>query len=487
MRFCTPRKSVDSSRKLFCIVSAAFSLVVSLRRESGMISSTGSGLAGSWVACGGVTRGLLACGGVARGSLARGGLSGIWGAGAAQYAAGDLDAFPFDGAELLESYTRVGQRVGLSGVNDDDLAGFLGTDVALQPPAALGANATRLLSRYTRRRAAFHAQGIALGHARNAVLTQDLGQRRACTLCGQCLWGCDRESIYSARHDLPALEAHPDFTYRGGVRVTQVVGGDAPRLLCGSETLEAPRILLACGTLGSTALVLGALGRPERPLRLASTPAAGFALLLPERLGRPPADELFGLSQLTLLHEDPTSGDTAYGNLFEADPVPLIDFARHSPISRPTARRMIGVMRSAMLVGNVFFSGEYSDHTMTLDAQGRPHIHGGHSPALAGRIDRLRSAVSTALRRCGILVLPGSFQPGDPGADVHYAGTLPMSDAPRAWETDRDGEVTGLPGVHVVDGACLPSLPAKAHTLTIMANADRIGRRLAGHGAQRST
>jgi hypothetical protein len=35
------------------------------------------------------------------------------------------------------------------------------------------------------------------------------------------------------------------------------------------------------------------------------------------------------------------------------------------------------------------------------------------------------------------------------------------------------------PGLYVVDGAALTRLPAKAHTLTIMANADRIARKLA--------
>ena len=34
-------------------------------------------------------------------------------------------------------------------------------------------------------------------------------------------------------------------------------------------------------------------------------------------------------------------------------------------------------------------------------------------------------------------------------------------------------------GLYVVDGAALTRLPAKAHTLTIMANADRIARKLA--------
>ena len=131
------------------------------------------------------------------------------------------------------------------------------------------------------------------------------------------------------------------------------------------------------------------------------------------------------------------------------------------------------------MVGNMFFSSAYSRHSVTLSEDGNPVIRGGHTDDLKGRIDRLRSAVTAAFRRCGIVVLPGSFRAAEPGADVHCAGTLPMSKTPQVWETGIDCEVSGLSGVHVVDGACLPSLPAKAHTLTIMANADRVGRRLA--------
>jgi choline dehydrogenase-like flavoprotein len=35
-----------------------------------------------------------------------------------------------------------------------------------------------------------------------------------------------------------------------------------------------------------------------------------------------------------------------------------------------------------------------------------------------------------------------------------------------------------LPGLHLVDGAVLPTIPSKFTTLTVMANADRIARRL---------
>ena len=49
--------------------------------------------------------------------------------------------------------------------------------------------------------------------------------------------------------------------------------------------------------------------------------------------------------------------------------------------------------------------------------------------------------------------------------------------------TDLCGGLNTLPGVHAVDGAVLSDLPAKHCTLTIMANADRIARRLVHEGS----
>jgi len=73
-------------------------------------------------------------------------------------------------------------------------------------------------------------------------------------------------------------------------------------------------------------------------------------------------------------------------------------------------------------------------------------------------------------------MLLGSFVPGAAGADLHYASTLPIRKHPTAYECKLSGQIDSLPGLYLVDGASLPKLPAKAHTLTIMANADRIAR-----------
>jgi hypothetical protein len=50
-----------------------------------------------------------------------------------------------------------------------------------------------------------------------------------------------------------------------------------------------------------------------------------------------------------------------------------------------------------------------------------------------------------------------------------------MSEEASGLQTDRFGRVQGLEGLHVVDAAAFPSIPATSPTFVIMANAYRIG------------
>lgn len=86
--------------------------------------------------------------------------------------------------------------------------------------------------------------------------------------------------------------------------------------------------------------------------------------------------------------------------------------------------------------------------------------------------------LSKSYRSMGAVLLPGSFTAGRAGGDIHYAGTLPMRKTPKIGETGPIGEVMSLGGIYVVDGASLSILPEKPHTLTIMANADRIAHKI---------
>jgi choline dehydrogenase-like flavoprotein len=71
--------------------------------------------------------------------------------------------------------------------------------------------------------------------------------------------------------------------------------------------------------------------------------------------------------------------------------------------------------------------------------------------------------------------IPLAMRVGEPGRGYHSGGTFPMRQNPGALETDLLGRPTGFSRVHLVDASVFPSLPATTITLSVMANAHRIG------------
>jgi choline dehydrogenase-like flavoprotein len=415
------------------------------------------------------------------GSLAPGGLSNAWGAGVARFDESDLAEFPFTEADLLPSYASLARRIGISGRECDDLSGYFGVDDWAQPPMALDDKHNRLLARYRVKRDRF--ADFRMGRARVAVLSEPHAGRSACDESGLCLWGCHRGAVYSAIQDFSALKAR-------GVRLQTgaIVESLEPRangwLVCGRDRasrapfrVSARRVLLAAGALASARLALRALGHVES-VRLLSCPVAAFLLWVPACTGHA-ARRGVGLAQLSFVAERTTPAGPAFGNLFAAQAVPMAEFARHMPMARRYAIDALRALMTSLVVGNCFFPGALSDHCLRCRADGVLEIHGRSNNALSEALDQTHRRLRASFARLGAIMLPGSFTAGAPGADVHYAGTVPMRATPAPHEAQASGEIAGLPGVYVVDGAALSSLPAKAHTLTIMANADRVARELA--------
>jgi hypothetical protein len=289
--------------------------------------------------------------------------------------------------------------------------------------------------------------------------------------------------MYSASADVARLRRYANFTWLPGQVVQQLtVDGGGWSLLArdGSgqpAVLRGRKLVLAAGTLATTRLVLQALDL-RQPLRLLSCPTAAFLLWLPSLLGRA-RESGFGLGQLSFTLSL-GAGHTAFGSTFATTGIPLWEMARHVPLARPTAMRVLRDLLSSCVVGNLFLPGDLSDAHVQLGQDGELRVSGGwQQPGVDSALRESRQKLARAWRAMNAWVLPGSFAAGRPGGDIHYAGTLPMASNPRPGETSATGEVQGLPHVYVADGACLPALPAKSHTLTLMANADRIGRLIA--------
>lgn len=420
---------------------------------------------------------------VAVGSLASGGLSNAWGCGVARLSVPELSEFPFHASDIERSYETVAMRIGISGRQDDDLSDYFGLDAWSQPPIQMDALHSYLYDQYMKCRANFAPHGFYLGRSRVAALSEDHAGRNACDSSGNCLWGCHRRALYSASDELAMLRQHENFHHEGGFVVEGITQGGNCWSVEGLQemsrerrSITAHKILLAAGTLATTRLALQALNF-ARPVPLLSCPTAAFLLWLPRLLGTARVSA-FGLGQLSfsLTMQD---GISAFGSTFGTVGIPVSEFVRHLPLRRRYGVDLLEGLLSSCLVGNLFLPGYLSAAKATLRDDGSLLIDGGYSDRVPSLMTEAAKQLRKAYWKLGAILLPMSFTVGRPGGDIHYAGTLPMRERAVLGETNAWGELFGLDGVHIVDGACLPTLSEKSHTLTIMANADRIGREMA--------
>jgi hypothetical protein len=420
---------------------------------------------------------------VAVGSLATGGLSNAWGCGVARYSASEMADFPFPASDMDSSYATVSKRMGISGREIDDMSDYFGLDDYSQPPIEMDALHSSLAREYANQRQRLRGLGFRLGRSRVAALSEDLSGRLACDLSGNCLWGCRRRALYSAADELPALRERENFSVGQGFVVDSLVRSGDSWTVVGNindtkerQSVAARSIVLAAGTLASTRLVLQTL-KSSISVQMLSCPTAAFLIWLPRLLGakRTPG---FGLGQLSY-SLDLQDGIGAFGSTFSTMGIPIAEFARHVPFKRRFGIDLLRGLLSSCVVGNIFLPGILTAAKASLIKDGSLIVSGAYSDDVASLMTEANRKLRRSYAILGAVLLPGSFSVGTPGGDIHYAGTLPMRKEPKMGETNSLGEARGLEGIYVVDGACLPSLPAKSHTLTIMANADRIGYLLA--------
>lgn len=417
------------------------------------------------------------------GSLAVGGLSNAWGCGVSRLPPQAWGDAPIDVAELDAAYRTVAARIGISGACDDELAPYFGVDGLARGTIALDRLHDALLAGYGRRCAALAAQGFRLGRARLAVLAEDASaDRRGCDARGLCLWGCPRHAMYSSRPDVASLVRRDGARHLPGHIVERLErAGDGWRAHVRrrdgrDDAITARRVVLAAGTVATTAIALRSLPQLGS-VALLHLPMAAFVLWLPRYTGVAAVPGP-GTAQLAFTLEGSEPHEVC-GYTFSTHGLPVSEFLRHAPLSIAAGTAVFRALLPSCIVANCFLPSRFARSRMELRAGGQVAVVGGEAEEVASYAEAVRGRLGAAFRRSGARLLPGSFRRGTLGADVHYAGTLPMRARPGPGETDADGAIAGLPGVHVADGAALPTLPAQSHTLALMANAHRIGTRLA--------
>jgi len=229
------------------------------------------------------------------------------------------------------------------------------------------------------------------------------------------------------------------------------------------------KLILACGTLETSALVLehhDAAGvklpfldhppylipvvSPET--LISSAPSAFFPLQLSVRV-KGAEENLNGTfySPLGMLYSDLVTNipfDLRLSLKIVAATLPMVGVIQAWPVSRDAKR-----------------------NSFEIDEDGNIKICFASVP-----LPETLKQLTKALVRAGFLTSSKIVKSPVPGWGFHYVGTLPMAREPAEFQTHIDGRLWDSQNVLVVDGSVIPSLPALNHSLTLMANSRRIAR-----------
>ena len=415
---------------------------------------------------------------IAVNSLSAGGLSNAWGCGVSRFSENELKKFPFSTKQIKKSYDRVTKRIGICGLNGSFLSSYFGHEKYIQRPVKLDLINDFIFSKYVNKSKELDLLGFKLDRSRLAVLTEDLKNRKACNYSGNCLWGCKGKSLYSAYDELENLKKYKNFSYSPNLIVDSIITYINNASIIGSrhEKIYAKKILLAAGTLSTSKIILKSLNY-HKPIKMLSCPTAAFLVWFPKFLGSKREND-FGLGQLSY-KLNISKSHNAFGSTYSTSGLPIIDFVSRLKMVRRYGLILLKHILPSTIVVNLFLDGSLTNATVQLNENNSLVVKGNYGKKVQPLMKKAKLKLFKAFIDLRGVIIPTSFTIGSPGADIHYSGTFPMKKNPAFGESSKYGEVFGLKNVHIIDAAALPILPEKPHTLTVMANADRIGRLLA--------
>jgi choline dehydrogenase-like flavoprotein len=427
-------------------------------------------------------------------SFARGGLAEMWTAGCYPFNDDELAGFPFGYQELAPYYAQIAQRIGVNG-SVDDLAAFLPVHDGLQEPLRLDEHSALLLKRYTAKRKRLQEKfACHMGRARQAVLSRDLGVRKACQYLGRCLWGCPTGALYTPASSLDDCLKSPDFSYHRGYYARHFNYDEGGRVRSiQAETVDSreqrefqvQRLVLASGALGTTRLFLESVyrhsGEVIRLPGLMDNRQVLMPFVNPGMIGREWRADSYQYNQLAMGLTGERPDEYVHCLLTTLKTAMLHPVIEKLPFDLLTSLYLFRNLHAALGVANInFHDTRRDDSYATLDVSGDPQRPAAlvlnYSPPAdePARIAHTIRRLKKVLWQLGCVVHPGMVHVRPMGASVHYAGTLPMSTKSAPWTVSASCRSHDFDNLYIADGASYPFLPAKNITFTLMANAARI-------------
>jgi hypothetical protein len=416
-------------------------------------------------------------------SLAAGGLGEAWGLGCVRFSDAELERCGLPANEMNPAYQVIADRIGIAYGSDDIEKYTTGGLNGLQPSIRVDENASRLLDNYNRKRTRLNNSGITLGKASLALLTQDKSQRKATAYNDLDFYANHGQSAWRPSITLEHLKTFPSFTYHAGLLVksfTEIDGGVSVKAIDVNSNdavvFSCHKLIIACNVAGTTRIVARSQKAYDHRFPLLCNSYAYAPCLQPSMIGKELATSRTSTAQLMMFHDgDGQNRDVAAASIYSYGSLLLFRIINHSPFGYKESRKIMQWLSSAFVITGIHHPDEQAPgkYLQLIKNQNGDLLTAEYQLSTTEREkQRKRSRFFLkALRKLGCYSL--KMIETQPGASIHYAGTLPYSKNENAFTLSPEGRLSHTKNIYVADGSGLCYLPAKGITFTLMANAHR--------------
>ncbi|PIP15473.1 MAG: hypothetical protein CO003_01610 [Candidatus Portnoybacteria bacterium CG_4_8_14_3_um_filter_44_15] len=395
-----------------------------------------------------------------------GGLTNYWGATMLPFTDKELKNWPIKKEELWPYYEKISRLVGLSACSDE-LNQYFKKDFSTRPPLRPTAALNRLGQSINQNPSKGKFKIIS-GINRCGVETRE-NHPNSCVYCGECLAGCFRDSIYSARKTIREYLKDPRVKYRAGAKVSRLKeknGLVEIELEDGQLEKGFSKVFLAAGCPSSTEIILRSIGFKDK-LTMADNAVYVFPIFY---FGRKPKEEnksYFALCNLVL----GCLPKNEKAHFAQVQVYPNFDYLWRYNLPAwlwKLVRPVFGFLRSHIFWGRLYLHSDYSQ-SYSVQLKDNQLVMKHLSQAKPGKyLKDLISSLRSGINHNGFYFPP--IPPLRQRVNSHYTSTIPYNG--EKIKVSSLGEV--MPKVYLCDSSVFPEMPAINPGFTIMANACRI-------------
>ncbi len=415
-------------------------------------------------------------------SLGQGGLSEAWGAVCDIFSDAELLLLGLPPLRFMRPfYQQVINEIGVAGKK---------TGFSLQPPIKADEQAEYMIKAARAHPSFWERHHLTVTTPLMAVLTRAKKKRQALHYTELEFWENQGQSIYKPRLTLKELQQSPNFFYFPEVLV-ETVTETATRTIVRARQLQARQaplkffgdyVILAAGGINSCRILLRSFKLYDVAIPFITKPHTLSSYLNLKFLTHRWKKAKTGLCQLVINHTQ--DGITAASSQFYSYKALLwYKLLPFIPLPAPLALRFLALLGSALLVSdNRFAYGMAEGNVMKLKKAGRKdvlHLHYEISDTVLKKIQQPLAKIHRGLQSMWIFPLKTMMLPH--GSTAHYAGGIPITHrySNHPLSSNQDGQLRQAERIYLADTSTWSYLPAKPLTLTIMANARRLGALLA--------